>query len=65
MEDFIISVSENKKVKIERENLCHGEKEDVFYIPTDSFLESEKHKYEDFLFSYDFVVNNEWKNNII
>lgn len=61
MEDFIISVSENKKVKIERENLRHGEKEDVFYIPTESFLESEKLKYKDFLFSYDFVVKEKWK----
>lgn len=60
MEDFIISVSENQKVKIERENLHHGEKKDV-YIPVNSFLENESPNYEDFLFSYDFVVKEKWK----
>ena len=59
MKDFIISVP----INIERENLRHNSgNENDFVIPSESFLENESPNYDDFLFSYDFVVNEMWKD---
>lgn len=56
MEDFIISLP----VKIEKENLRWiDQKAKTFDIPQESFFENPD--YESFLFDYDFVVNEQWK----